>query len=122
MGLPSMRCFSVVPSRHSMTMNSRVLVFADVVDGADVGMIQRRRRARFPLKTLARLRILGQLFGKELQGHAAAEALIFRLVNHAHSAAAQLSYNAVMGDCLVEHVALNVRLWIEASQFPRGVG
>ena len=94
-----------------------VLVFADVVDGADVGMIQRGRRARFPLKSFARLRILCQFLGKELQGHAPAEALVFRLIHNAHSAAAQLSYNAVMGDCLFEHVALNVRLRIEASQF-----
>ena len=99
-----------------------VLVFADIVDGADVGVIQRRRRARFPLKSFARLRILSQLLGKELQRHAPAEALVFRLVYNAHSAPAQLSYNAVMGDRLIEHLALNVRLRIEASQFPRGVG
>ena len=72
-------------------------------------MIQSRCSTRFPLKTLARLRILCQLFGKELQGHAAAKTLVFRLVNHAHSAAAQLLDDAVMGDCLAEHVAVNVR-------------
>ena len=94
-----------------------VLVFADIVDGADVRVIQRRRRTRFPLKSFARLRILSQLFRKELQRHAPAEALVFRLVHNAHPATTQLSDNAVMGDCLIEHLALNVRLRIEASQF-----
>ena len=82
------------------------LVFTDVVNGADVGMIQGGCGAGFALKTLSRLRILGQLFGKELQGHAAAKTLIFRLVNHAHSAATELLDDAVMGDCLAEHVAV----------------
>ena len=94
-----------------------VLMFADVVDGADVGMIQRRCGTRFPLKSLSCLGILCQFFGKELQGHTPAKALVFRLVHDAHSAATQLSYNAVMGDCLLQHVADNVRPWAEASQF-----
>ena len=36
-----MRCFSVVPSRNSMTMNDRSPVPLDLVNGANVGMVQR---------------------------------------------------------------------------------
>ena len=68
-------------------------------------MIERGGRPGFPLKTFASLWILRQFFRKELQGHAAAEALVFRLVNHAHSAAAQFFDDAVMGNCLAQHVA-----------------
>ena len=41
-----MQCFRVIPSRNSMTMNELVIVFADLVDRADVGVIQRRCRPR----------------------------------------------------------------------------
>ena len=71
-------------------MKSRFFILADVVNGADVGMVQRGCGARFALEALASLGILRQFFGKELQRNAAAEALIFRLVDHAHSAAAEL--------------------------------
>jgi hypothetical protein len=82
-----------------------VLVFPDVVDDADVWMIEGRCRARFPLKSLARLGILGQFLGKEFQSNTPAEALVFRLIHDAHSATTQLAHNAVMRDCLVQHVA-----------------
>ena len=46
-------CFSVTPSRNSMAMNDWPSCFADLVDGADVGMVQcgaarasRRKRSR----------------------------------------------------------------------------
>jgi len=82
-------------------------VLADVVNRADVGMIQRRRGARFTLKALAGLGILSEIFGKKLQCNAASEALIFRLVYNTHSATAKLGYDAVMGNYLVQHW----RLW-----------
>jgi hypothetical protein len=81
------------------------LVFADVVNGADVGMIQRRCGAGFSLKSFSGLGILRQVLGKELQGYAPAKALVLRLVNHSHSAAAQLAYDSVMGNDLLKHVA-----------------
>src|SRR5579862_4239136 len=82
-----------------------VLVLADVVNGADVGMVQRGCGSSFTLEAFAGLGILRQIFRKELQRHAAAEALILSFVDHAHSAAAELRHDAVMGDCLSEHVA-----------------
>jgi len=67
-----------------------VLVFADVVNGADVGMVQRGCGAGFALEAFARLGILGQIFRKKLKRYTAAEALILSFVDHAHSATAEL--------------------------------
>ena len=46
-GRPAMRCFSVCPSRNSMAMKAWPSCFADVVDGADVGMVQGGGGTRF---------------------------------------------------------------------------
>jgi len=79
------------------------LVLADVVDGADVGMIQCRGGLRFALKAGKRLRIAGNLFGQEFQGHESVQAGIFGLINDAHAAATELLDDAVMGDGLTNH-------------------
>ena len=42
------------------------VVIANFVDGADVGMIQRRSGLRFPLETGERLRVLSELIWEKL--------------------------------------------------------
>ena len=49
-GFPAMRCFSVTPSRNSITMNGWPSCFADFVDRADIGMVQSGSSLRFSLK------------------------------------------------------------------------
>ena len=49
---------------------------ANVVNGADVSMIQR-------------LLVLGHRFGEELQGHVAAKPRVFRFVYYPHAATAE---------------------------------
>ena len=71
---------------------------SDVVDRADVGVIERRCRARFPAKPLDRLGIPGNVVRKELQRDIPAEPRVPRLVDHAHAAPTQLFEDAVMGD------------------------
>ena len=44
------------------------IVLSDLVDGADVGMIERRGRLRFALKAGERLRIARDFVGQEFQG------------------------------------------------------
>ena len=68
-----MRCFSVSPSRNSMAMKDWPSCFANVVNRADVGMVQRRRGRSLTPETFQSLRILGHVFGQELQGDKAAE-------------------------------------------------
>jgi hypothetical protein len=50
----------------------QVLMPTNFVDGADVGMIQRRGSASFAAKTLQRLRIARQFVGQEFHGYKAA--------------------------------------------------
>lgn len=59
------------------------VVGADVVDGADVRVVQRRGGARLALKALDRLRIGGQFLRKDLQRDTAAETGIFGFI-HRH--------------------------------------
>ena len=98
-----MRCFSVTPSRNSMAMNACPSCFANVVNRADVGMVQRRRRLRLALETRQRLRIARDVVGQELQRDEAVQARVLGLVDHAHAAAAQLLDDAVVRDGLADH-------------------
>jgi hypothetical protein len=90
-----MRCFSTVQELHGD--ERQPIVFADFVDGADIGMIESRRRSRLPAEAFQRLGIAGQVLGQKFQRNKAAKLSVFGLVNHAHPATAQLSHNAVMG-------------------------
>jgi len=72
------------------------LVLVDVVDGADVGMVQRRSRARLALESLQRLRVLLHLFRQELQRYAAAQARVLGFIHHAHAATTQPLQHPIM--------------------------
>src|SRR5215467_10491967 len=71
-------------------------LLADLVDGADMGMVQSGGGARFALKPFQSLAVLRTMFGEELQGNGAAELGVFGLINHTHAAATQLLEDAVM--------------------------
>ena len=98
-----MRCFRVTPSRNSMAMNALPSCFADLVDRADVGMVQRRRGPSFAAEAGQRLRVSGNVFGQELERDEAAKLGVFGLVDHTHPAAAELFDDAVVRDGLADH-------------------
>ena len=79
------------------------LVLADVVDGADVRVIQGGRGPRLPLEALQRLPVAGQLLGEKLQRHAAAQARVLGLVHHTHPPAPELLEDTIVGDRLPDH-------------------
>ena len=79
------------------------ILLADVVDGADVGVVQRRRSLGFTLKTGERLGVSGNFFGQEFEGDKAMQPSVLSFVNHAHPAAAELLDDAVVGDGLADH-------------------
>ena len=79
------------------------VVLADLVDRADVRMVQRRRGTRFAPEAFQRLRVAGHFLGQELQGHEAAKVGVLGLVDHTHPAAAELLDDAVMRDGLADH-------------------
>jgi hypothetical protein len=72
----------------------------DVVNRADVGVIQRRGGTGLALKPLQCLGIVGDLRGEKLEGYITAEAGILRFVNDTHATAAQFLGDAVMRDGL----------------------
>lgn len=75
----------------------------DVIDGADVRMIQRGGRARFTAEPFERLGILDELWPKEFQRDPAAETEVLGGVYDAHPACAKLVADPVMGDRLPYH-------------------
>ncbi len=78
-------------------------VIADLVDGADVGMVQRRGGARLAAKTFERLRILRDFVRQEFERDEASKVGVLGLVHHTHSTAAQLADDAVVRDRRVNH-------------------
>ena len=74
--------------------------FIDLVDRADVRVVQRGCSFGFPLEAAERLRVVGKFVGKKLQGDVATQLEVFRLVDHTHAPAADPAEDAVMGDRL----------------------
>ena len=79
-----------------MTMNPLAFVLGNFINSADVGMVQRRRRAGLTTEALQHLRILRNILRQELEGDEAAEHCVFGFVHHAHPAAAKFLDYAVM--------------------------
>jgi len=78
-------------------------VFADFVDGANIGMVESGSGAGFATKAFESLRVARELVGQKFEGDEAAEFGVFRLVDDAHTAAAELLDDAVMRDSLADH-------------------
>jgi hypothetical protein len=66
-------------------------VLAKFVDGADVGMIQRRSSARLAAEALKGLMILGQFFAQELERHESMQLGVLGFVDHTHPSAPSFS-------------------------------
>ena len=78
-------------------------VLINVINGADVGVIESRGRAGFALETLQRLTVFGHLFGQKLESHTTAQLGVFGLIHHSHAAATQLFKNAIVRNGLTDH-------------------
>ena len=79
------------------------LLLTDIVNGADVGMVQGRGGLSFPLETSQGLRIARHLIWEELQGDEAVQAGVFGLIDDAHPPAPELPDNFVVRDRLADH-------------------
>ena len=90
-------------------MKALPVLLADVVNRADVGVIERRRGLGFALKPAQSLGIARDFVGKEFQRDETMQASVFGLVNHAHAAAPQLFDNPVVRDGLADHVGVALR-------------
>ena len=76
--------------------------FADVVDGADVGVIEGGGGLGFALEAGERLRIGGDVFGEEFECDEAMEAGVFGLVDNAHAAATEFVGDDEVGEVLTD--------------------
>src|SRR5450432_2712093 len=74
----------------------------DIINRADVWMVQGRSSAGLAAKALDGLSVLGSFFGEEFQRQAAAEPSVFGLLDHAHATAAKLFNDAIVADCLTD--------------------
>src|SRR5436853_7369622 len=79
------------------------VVLADIVNRADLRMIERRSRPRFNAEPLERLRILRPFFRQELDRNGPAKPNIFGLVHYSHPAGSQLLNNSIVGNRLSDH-------------------
>ena len=79
------------------------LVPSDLVDRADIGVVQSRGRPGLALKPLQCLMVLGEPFRQELEGDKAVELDVLGLVDHTHSAAAEFFQDAIVGNRLASH-------------------
>ena len=82
-----------------------VALFPDVMNSADVGMIQGGCRLRFAAEAGESGGVAGNVFRKELESNEAMQARVFGLVNHAHPATTKLLDHPVVRDVLADHFA-----------------
>ena len=72
------------------------VLLANVVNRANIGVVECRRCAGFTTKSFESLRVLRQFIRQELQGYKSPKLGVLGFVNDTHAAAAQLLDDAVM--------------------------
>src|SRR5688572_24329688 len=65
-----------------------IRTLADVVNGADVGMVERRNRPRLAFETLKRLAVGSERLGEHFERHNPVQPHVVGTINLAHAAAA----------------------------------
>jgi len=92
------------PAIHELHGDERLTVLlADVVDRANVRVIERGRSLRFPLEAGQSLGVSGNFIRQELESNEAVQPRVLSLVDDTHTSAAQLLDDAVVRDGLAEH-------------------
>src|SRR5579859_3202202 len=90
--------------------------FTNVIDRANVGMIERGSRLCLALESRERLRVTSHIVRQEFQGNKSLQASVFGFVNNSHAAAAEFFEDAVMRDSLAKHRETMLRGQNKASQ------
>src|SRR5579864_6868379 len=85
---------------HDESLTARLI---DLVNGADIWVIQGGSGARFALKTLEDLGVGGDVLGKKLEGDEASQLDVLGLIDDTHTSAAEFLDDPVMGDGLADH-------------------
>ena len=82
------------------------ILLADVIDGANVGMVQGRSRLCFTLEAAKRLRVFGHVVRQELERDKAAQPGVLSLIDDPHATAAEPFHNVVVRDGLADHLRM----------------
>src|ERR1700747_1930979 len=82
---------------------------ADVVNRADVGVVEGGGRTSLPSKAFQCLLVSGHVIRQELERNKTTKLLVLGLVNDAHAAPTQLFDDAVARDGLADHRARILR-------------
>jgi hypothetical protein len=99
-GFPSNPVPECLPLQQFHGDEGSPIGLVNLMDRADVRVVQRGSSFRFTLETTQGLWIVGQFVGKELQGDVTTQLQVFRLVDHTHPTAPDLAKYAVMRDRL----------------------
>ena len=94
----------------------------DLMNGADIRVIQRGCGARLAAEAFERPRVGRHVVRQELERDPAAELAVLSFVDDAHPAAAQLVGDAIVPDCFAQHgVAFSVLnyLWGQIQDYVR---
>ena len=75
-------------------------MLSDFVDGADIGVVERCRRASLAPESLDGSSVGGHVGGKKLQCDVSVELGVFGLVDDTHPAGSQHSNDLIMSDFL----------------------
>jgi len=96
-----------MPQRHAVEKlhddEGMAIFLPNLMDGTDIGMIQRRSRLRLALKPRQGLGVFDDVIGQEFQRDKSVEGYILCLVDDPHSAAAQFLDDAVVRYRLADH-------------------
>src|ERR1700747_1748061 len=72
------------------------VLLSDLMNRADVGMVQSGRSTSFTAEAFERLRVMGDIVSSGRKGNEASKLCLRSLVHHAHTTTAQLLDDAVM--------------------------
>ena len=94
LGDPVLQAFARIAGHDDV--KAAVLGLIDLVDGADVGVVEARRGARFVDETLPGLGVRRRARGEELEGDRPVETEVLGFVNDTHAAPAEPAGDAVL--------------------------
>src|SRR5207245_139324 len=118
-GDPVLQCHAVQKLHGN---ESLTILLTDVVNRANILMIQSRRRLRLALEADQCLWVSGDFFGQKLEGNEAMQPRVLGFIHHTHTAAPELLDDAVVRDRLSDKLrrghCLNVRLESLARSTP----
>jgi len=77
--------------------------FIDVMDDANIGMVERGGRLGLALEAFEGLKVRGKLLREELEGDESVQLGVLSLIDYTHATTPELLENAIVGNGLAGH-------------------